>query len=70
MATCYQLQFCVKEFNNNGERKKKIFDVTFFDNEKSQIPDKLGSWSSQLNSYSLSVLLGRIPLPPDNWSLN
>ena len=70
VATCYQLQFCVKEFNNNGERKKKIFDVTFFDNEKSQIPDKPGSWSSQLNSYSLSVLLGRIPLPPDNWSLN
>ncbi|MDD2762135.1 MAG: hypothetical protein PHH11_17805 [Methylomonas sp.] len=65
-----QMQFCIKNFNPDGTRKRKrIFGGTFFNKEKSEIRNKVQSCKANIATYHMLVIGGSIPIAPQGWSL-
>jgi hypothetical protein len=70
VANCTQLQFCIKEYNPDGKKKrKKLLGGTLFNYEKRPIPDKVKGCITNLLAYHLYILNGNIPMAPENWRL-
>jgi len=65
-----QMQFCIKNYNLDGTKKrKKIFEGTFFNKEKKEISNKVENCLANIATYHLLVIGGSIPIASQGWSL-
>jgi len=70
IENCTQLQFCIKEYNPDGtKKKKKFFGGTFFNNESKEISDKPKMCMRDILAYHLNIMNGAIPIAPANWRM-
>ena len=69
-ANMTQLQYSIVNFEPDGtKRKKKLLGGTWFNKEKSQLPDKVDRCRLELTTYHNLIVAGVLPLAPQGWSI-
>lgn len=69
-AILRQLQYCVKEFNPDGtKRKKNFFRKTKYIDEKERNQKRVGQFLINLICYHLRIQNGSLPFMPPKWTL-
>ena len=65
-----QIQYSIVHFEPNGSRrKKKLFGGTWFNKERTELPNKIDQCAANVATYHLLIVGGSLPLAPDGWSL-
>lgn len=65
-----QMQFCIKNYNLDGTKKrKKLFDGTLFNEVKKENTDKVQDCVVNIATYHMLVIGGSIPIAPHGWSM-
>lgn len=60
-----QMQFCIKNYNPDGTKKrKKILNGEFFNKEKEEITNKVKNCVANIGMYHVLVIAGSIPFAP------
>jgi hypothetical protein len=69
-ANLFQLQYTIANFEPNGKtRKKRFFGGTFFNNEKTQILNKVEQCIANIVTYHILIIQGALPIAPKNWHI-
>ena len=60
-----QMQFCIKNYNPDGTKKrKKILNGEFFNKEKKEITNKVKNCIANIGMYHTLIIHGSIPIVP------
>lgn len=69
VSNMIQLQYTIVNYEPSGKkRRKKMFGGTWFNKEKSQIPNKVEVCKANIATYHLLLVGGSLPLAPRGWS--
>lgn len=64
-----QMQFCIKNYDTSGKKRRGVFRGAWFNKQKTPIPDRVKNFTRNILVFHTYSMSGGIPLAPKGWSL-